>query len=112
LYGWEPKRTTEYEYDADGRLIRSVTTTEPEFTAAETSLLLYSRLQERSVNEYGIDRDIATDPANKHLFVAEPTIDYSVAKVEAAQREYREQYKHQNLDGYRWSVRLPVPDES
>jgi hypothetical protein len=112
LYGWEPRQTTEYEYDANGTLIRSVTTTEPEFTPAETDLLLASRWHERSVNEYGIEHDVATDPANKGKFAARPTIDFSIAEVERQQREYREQYKHQHLDGYRWAVELVVPDEA
>ncbi len=29
--GWEPTRTTTYEYDPDGRLVRAVTTTEAEW---------------------------------------------------------------------------------
>lgn len=93
-------------------MIRSVTTTEPEFTPAETDLLLASRWRERSVNEYGIEHDVATDPANQGKFAVSATVDFSVAAIEAKQREYREQYKHQHLDGYRWAVELPVSDEA
>lgn len=110
MYGWEPERVTSYEYDANGRVTRAVTTTEPEFTPAEVDLLLASRWRERSVNEYGIEHDVATDPANKGRFVARPTVDFSAAAVEQTQREYREKYAHQNFDGYRWAVEL-APDE-
>lgn len=33
--GWEPKRLTTYEHDDDGRLVRSVTEVEPEWTDKE-----------------------------------------------------------------------------
>jgi hypothetical protein len=33
--GWEPRTTTEHAYDEDGRLLRSVTTTEPEWDDTE-----------------------------------------------------------------------------
>lgn len=35
FHGWEPARTTVYEYDDAGRLVRSVTTVEPEWDGPE-----------------------------------------------------------------------------
>lgn len=45
FHGWEPTRTTTYEYDDDGRLLRSMETVEPEWDEDErawvTALRLY-----------------------------------------------------------------------
>jgi len=40
LQGWEPEEVTAYEYDSDGRLVRSVTTRESEFDDEQRTLLL------------------------------------------------------------------------
>lgn len=39
MWGWEPKRTTTYEHDDAGRLVRSVEVTEPEWDAESYALL-------------------------------------------------------------------------
>lgn len=38
--GWEPAEETTYEYDGDGRLVRSVTTRETEWTEEEQDWML------------------------------------------------------------------------
>jgi hypothetical protein len=39
LWGWEPKRTTTFEYDDAGRVVRSVETTEAEWDPESYALL-------------------------------------------------------------------------
>src|SRR5215207_8146442 len=38
--GWEPKQTTRYRYDDEGRLRETVTTREPEFDAEDRQILI------------------------------------------------------------------------
>jgi hypothetical protein len=47
--GWEPRRITTHEHDEAGRLIRSVTTVEPEWDAEDRGMVAALQLAERDM---------------------------------------------------------------
>ena len=52
MWGWEPTTTTTYEYE-NGLLVRSVTTTEPEFDADQVAYLIAIQLYENDIGPHG-----------------------------------------------------------
>ncbi len=90
MWGWEPSEETVHEYE-HGRLVRSVTTREPEFDKEQYELVVALFEHEASLNELGIPVDEATsieadpmNPAGGFRFEAKPIRDWSVqAKIDA-----------------------------
>jgi len=107
LHGWEPTVRTDYVYDDDGKLLTAIERRDPEFTPNELAVLLVSRLEDRMRGPHGIPMDVATDPDNKGRFVAEATIDFAQASLDALQEEFRQKYPHQKMHGFRFTVALP-----
>jgi hypothetical protein len=111
---WEPAEVTTFEYDDDGRLIRSVTVREAEFSPEDVALLIASRRSERvkrSPTGYTIAE--ATDPENADAFyvrrnekgVPLPKRDYSMIPLLRAQDDYYKQFPDAKGDSsYVWTV--------
>lgn len=68
--GWEPVRTTTYEYDPDGWLVRAVTTMEPEWDDEQREMAQALRRYEATLCPgCGGDLHETTDPANEYGYV-------------------------------------------
>jgi hypothetical protein len=98
LGGWEPATITEYEYDDDGRLVRSITTREPEFSDEDVALLLAHMADVRDTGRYGESLAEATsDRADPMNYDAPDRIGYVVGHrvnhAEAAVDLYRDEHK-------------------
>jgi hypothetical protein len=107
---------TEYQYDAAGRLVRAVTTREPEFSPDQTAALLAYKDYMADLGPHGIPMSEAMDPANAHGFVAAdggiPSIDFAEKAVQDAQDAYYQQWPNVSKNGHKWSVvRLPPPEK-
>lgn len=111
LHGWEPAETTEYEYDESGRLLRSVTTREPEWTPDEVALFLAQRADSMSRNMYGIPMERATARGAKFVADELPTLDVAVDAVSRARNAYYKQHPDAPRDGMIWGVREVTPGE-
>ena len=90
MTGWEPAEVTTYEYDGDGRLVRSTTVREAEFTPDEVASLLASRRAagvRRGSHGYTIAE--ATDPANQFAFApSKPVRDWAMKAMHSAQQQW------------------------
>jgi hypothetical protein len=104
LHGWEPAETTVFEYDGD-RLIRTVTTREPEWDAQEVGYLLASRAIEfEPKNSLGIPLADALDIANQFKWIPPeaPAIDWAAKKLGDAQDAYYKKYPDVSRNGHMW----------
>lgn len=116
LFGWEPRTSTVFRYDAAGQVAETVTTTEPEFDPYSRALLLARLRSRKGLNEFGIPMSVATDPKMEHKFKvpAIPTVDHAVRAVALAQKNYYDQYDTKenpvNRAGHLWSVAMPDPE--
>jgi hypothetical protein len=97
LSGWEPSTITEYEYDADGRLLRSITTQEPEFSDDDVALLLAHMANARDTGRYGESLSEATSDLTDPMIYGDTAVRYvaghHVNHAEAAVEQYREEHK-------------------
>lgn len=88
--GYELKTVTRYEYDASGRVVRSVTTREPEWDDEDRELALGLLAYEADLCP-GCKQPMAetTDPANEGRYVADLAIRcHRCTAVEAAAAKY------------------------
>lgn len=90
--GWEPAESTEYEYDEAGRLIRSVTTREPEWDEQERAwMLALAEHESRLCPLCGRPLSVCTDPATEGRWkTAPPTRCYATTSVIQARKPYDE----------------------
>ena len=101
---------TVYEYDTEGRMVRSVATPEPEFSPMDVALLVGSRRVERDTGRHGFPMGEATDPANQFAFRGSdgPRIDWAEKALLDAQDAYYKQHDKKdapvNRNGHIWSV--------
>src|SRR5690606_3854254 len=73
--GWEPHEVTEYEYDDGGRVVRTVTTREPEWDDESRAYVLALAEYERSVcGGCGGWLPETTDPKNEGRYVSKGAI--------------------------------------
>jgi hypothetical protein len=73
--GWEPKVTVTYEYGANGRIARTVTTTEPEWNADSRELAMaLERYEAGCCSGCGDHLSITTKPENEDRYRAGPGI--------------------------------------
>jgi len=109
VLGWEPGEVTTFEYDEQGRMVRSVTVREAEFSAWDRALLFESIEAERQPRgSHGWPISAATDPANMGRFkVSEPTTDFAAKALHDAQKAWRDQHGEQaGMDNLLWKVDL------
>lgn len=97
---------TTYEYDGSGRLIRSLTVAEPEFSDWDRAVLMADRLEEsRPRGRHGLPMEVATDPNNQYSFsVGVPTMDFAQLALNRAQDRYRKQWPDADMDALVWRV--------
>lgn len=90
--GWEPAEFTEYEYDEDGRLVRSVTTREAEWDEQERAWMLSLAEHESGLCPLcGRPMSVCTDPASEGRWSsAPPTRCYATTTVMKARKPYDE----------------------
>lgn len=91
---------THYEYDDGGRLVRSVSVPEPEWTPEDVALLVSSSRLEREVGPHGIPMSEATDPANQFAFEGHIRTDWAEKAKRDKLDELRKRDKDANLNGY------------
>lgn len=108
LYGWEPAETTTFEYDDDGRLIRSVTRREPEFDEIQTAMLFGYMDIEADTGRFGerISEAMSpeADPNNRdgsYMYVADPlpVINWAAKTKLDAEEAYKQKYPDANMNG-------------
>ena len=121
LWGWEPKSTTEYEYDSDGRLIRSGTTRESEFDGEQVAYLIAIQEYERMFGQHGHPMHEATseeaNPTNYEghwrYFGEGPFTDYAEKARLDAIDAYKRQFSKDdppNMNGLIFTVsKRPYP---
>jgi hypothetical protein len=93
-----------FEYDGD-RLIRTVTTREPEFDPAEVAYLLASReMQDEPRNELGIPLSVAMDPANQFRFKPpeKPSTDWAAKALGDARDRFYKANPDASRNGHVW----------
>lgn len=102
---------TEYVYEGD-RLVSSVTRREPEFSQADTAVLLAYLAHRDSIGQYGENIEEAmsadADPRDrnaKYRYVASTAINAAAEAVDRAKAEYEKARPDDPQYGYRWSVR-------
>ena len=109
LNGWEPAESTEYVYDEAGRLIRTVTTREPEWSRDEVALFIAARRVEANMGPYGVPIDRALAKNAKFVADAIPMQNAAVAAVERARTKYFDQYPKASREGLLWRVHEVEP---
>lgn len=114
MWGWKPQATTEYRYGDDGRLVSSVTVTEPEWDQLQVDYLIALELYEADIGPHGFRMSEATskdaDPSNrdrKYRFVADeiPTVDFAAKTRDDAMDRYYKKWPDANRNGHLWAVR-------
>jgi hypothetical protein len=106
LRGWEPRTVTEYEYDEDGRMVASVTSTEPEFTNSEVGILLASLALELELGPHGVPMHVASDPAVRDRIEVYATTDFVAQKLAQTKASYEKDYSHQDMSGIYFRARV------
>ena len=105
LWGWEPVEETAFEYDSEGRLVRTVTLRESEFTPEQVDLLLAAHLIDiEPRDELGIPISQALDPANEFKWMPPkaPTIDWALKSRDDSRDSYYEKYPDMSRNGHLW----------
>lgn len=90
LSGWEPAEVTTYEYDADGRVARTATVREAEFSPLDVAVLIEARRRQRARRgPHGYTMAEATDPENQFAFrVDKPVRDWASKALSTAQKRW------------------------
>ena len=110
MQGWEPKRVTEYEYEG-GRLVRSVTTTEPEWDDEQLALVIAHLELENDVGPHGQPMSEATNvlgdaknPNGQWWYKPTgPFVDYAEkARVEAREAHEKSLGENEHLPSWMW----------
>jgi hypothetical protein len=81
---------TTYEYDGDGRVVRSATVREPEFSDLDVATLIEARRRQRvKRGPHGYPINEAMDPDNQFAFKADkPVRDWAMAALHQAQKAW------------------------
>ena len=96
---------TTHEYDDAGRLVRTVTVAEPEWTADEVALFLAARRVEADMGPHGVPWSEAMAPGAKYVADAVPSQNAAVAAVARAKDAYFTQWPKAPREGLVWRVR-------
>ena len=111
LNGWEPAESTEFVYDVAGRLVRTVTTREPEWSRDEVALFVAARRVESAMGPYGVPVDRALAKNAKFAADPIPMQNAAVAAVERVRDAYFRQYPKASREGLLWRVHEVEPPE-
>ncbi|MFD6770587.1 hypothetical protein ACFWC6_30690 [Micromonospora chalcea] len=90
--GWEPAEFTEHEYDEQNRLVRSVTTREPEWDDEERGWMLALAVYRASLCPHcGRPLSVCTDPESEGRWVVPPPRRcFASTALRSAVPEYRD----------------------
>lgn len=105
---------TRYEYDDDGRMVRSVAVAEPEWSPDDVAFLIASRLAERELGPHGIPMSEALDPANQFAFESPegPRVDWAEKtkrdRMDAYYKRHDTKDNPVNRNGHIWTVKKRV----
>lgn len=105
MNGWEPAEVTSYEYDDAGRLVRTVTVREAEWTRDEVALFVAARRVEADMGPHGIPWSRAVDPDAKFMADPVPTLNKAVDAVARAEDAYHKKWPNAPKRGLVWRVR-------
>lgn len=105
MNGWEPAESTEYVYDSEGKLLRTVTRREAEWTRDEVALFIAARRVSADMGPHGIPWSEAMDPGAKFVADAVPSQNAAVAAVARAKDAYFTQWPKAPREGLVWRVR-------
>jgi hypothetical protein len=103
-YGWTPAEITSHEYDAEGRVIRTVVRAEPEFSAWDINLMLAYNAFEADKGPHGIPMSRATDPKARFRADPIPTHDKAQKALSKAQKKYYDANPDADRAGDLWHV--------
>ena len=112
LMGWEPATVTSHVYEG-GRLVRSVTVSEPEFSADDLALLRGHLREDRIPRgKHGHplseamspDADPSRHDAKYRYEVSLPSTDFAQAALDAAVAAYEKSYPDADLGALKWRV--------
>lgn len=96
---WEPVTVTEFTYDSDGRLLRSVEQREPEFDEDDVNQLLALQAIRRDTGRYGESLSEAMSPQAHPNYTEPDAIRFiphvRVNHAEEAIELYKEQHKEE-----------------
>ena len=107
---------TRYEYDDAGRMVRSVSVSEAEWTRDDVALLVVSRQSQNDYDENGFLWSEVTDPANQYAFEGQqkPKVNYATKAREDAKEAFYKAWDKKdnpvNRNGHIWGV-LKKPTE-
>lgn len=101
LEGWEPRTVTEYEYDQAGRLVRSVTTREPEWDDEQRAVMLALH-QCRALTCTGCGGWLPDTTAHERYVVEPPTRCHRCTAISGAQERHSQDHKH--MHATRWTA--------
>lgn len=106
MLGWEPAEVTSYEYDAAGRVSRTVMIREAEFSPWDLALMLDSRRAEKEPRgSHGWTIAEATNPENQFKFYApSPTKDFAAEALHREQESYRKRFPSVDMGSILWRV--------
>lgn len=114
MKGWTPDVAYTHEYDDDGRLVRSIQHTEPEWDDEQVEMLTAYEAYRASIGPHGQPMQLALDPASDptnyeghHYFVGEePVVDWA-EKARLDKREsWEKEHPNANRHGLIFGVRL------
>ena len=100
MSGWEPAESTTHEYDSSGRLVRSVTVREPEWTPAEVAVMVAWKRRQAEIGSHGVSMLEATDPASRGKWRVNesPQVDYVKLAMNAHRDAYYRSYPDAEKD--------------
>lgn len=104
--GWEPGEVTTYEYDDGGRLIRSTTVHEAEFSAWDRAVLLADVAASKVPRgRHGLPLHETTDPDNQFAYeVLPPRMDWAQKALDEFQEAYKKANPKASLGALMWKV--------
>lgn len=106
LAGWEPAQVTTFERDFWGRVVRSVTVQESEFSPSDVDVLIASRRRDALPRgPHGHLLSEATDPESQYKWRAQlPITDFVAKELNAAQENYSKKYPDADMSSLLWDV--------
>lgn len=97
---------TSYEYDDAGRVVRTITVREPEFSEWDVAVLL-ADLAESKIRKgrHGLPLVDALDPKNQFAYVAKgPVTDWAQRKLNEAEERFKKSNPNADMDSLHFWV--------
>ena len=104
--GWEPGEVTTYEYDDDGRLSRSITVRESEYSAWDRAAL-FADLQDSKIPRGAHGLPLSETSAAENQFAYEvppPRMDWAQKALDDAQEAFKKKNPKASMSALMWKV--------